>query len=87
MLCENGTQCTLWWWGRAFTSQSRGPKFDSWEYVSTFVEFSLVKFNHIYFTSIEKQILTPYTNLSRFCFLGTTPVLVPNVWAIEKSQC
>ena len=37
-----------------------------------------------YFTSIEKQVLTTYTNLFRFCFLGTTPVLAPNVWAIEK---
>ena len=27
---------------------------------------------------------TTYTNLSRFCFLGTIPVLVPNVWANEK---
>ena len=41
-------------------------------------------FKHIYFTSIEKQVLTTYTNLSRFCFLGTTPVLAPNVWANEK---
>ena len=44
------------------------------------------KFKHIYFTSIEKQVLTTYTNLSRFCFLGSTPVLAPNVWADEKSQ-
>ena len=42
------------------------------------------KFKHIYFTSIEKQVLTTYTNLSRFCFLGTTPVLAPNVWSNEK---
>ena len=44
------------------------------------------KFKHTYFSSIEKQVLTTYTNLSRFCFLGTTPVLAPNVWANEKSQ-
>ena len=44
------------------------------------------KFKHIYFTSTEKQVLTTYTDLSRFCFLGTTPVLAPNVWANEKSQ-
>ena len=44
------------------------------------------KFKPIYFTSIEKQVLTTYTNLSRFCFLGTTPVLARNVWANEKSQ-
>ena len=47
---------------------------------------SLVKFKHIYFTSTEKQVLTTFTNLSRFCFLGTTPVLAPNVWANEKSH-
>ena len=41
---------------------------------------------HIYFTSIEKQVLTTYTNFSRFCFLGTTPVLASNVWAKDKSQ-
>ena len=41
-------------------------------------------FKHIYFTSIEKQVLTTYTNLSGFCFLGTAPVLAPNVWANEK---
>ena len=46
----------------------------------------LIKFKHIYFTSIEKQVPTTYTILSRFCFLGTTPVLAPNVWANEKSQ-
>ena len=42
------------------------------------------KFNHIYFTSIEKQVLTTYTNLSRLCFLGTSPVLTLNVWANEN---
>ena len=40
----------------------------------------------IYFTSIEKQVFTTYTNLSRFCFLGTTPVLTPNVWANENPE-
>ena len=48
--------------------------------------YNKYKFKHIYFTSIEKQVLTTYFNLSRFCFLGTTPVLAPNVWANEKSQ-
>ena len=33
---------------------------------------------------IERQVLTTYTNLSRFCFLGTTPVRPPNVWDNEK---
>ena len=46
----------------------------------------ILLFKHIYFTSIEKQVLTTYTNLSLFCFLGTTPVLAPNVWTNEKSQ-
>ena len=32
-------------------------------------------FKHIYFTPIAKQVLTKYTNLSRFCFLGITSVL------------
>ena len=52
---------------------------------SALQHLSMFKFKHIYFTSIEKQVLTTYTNLSRFCFLGTTPVLAPNVWANEKS--
>ena len=45
---------------------------------------SFLQFKLIYFTSIQKQVLTTYTNLSRFCFLGTTPVLAPKVWANEK---
>ena len=36
-------------------------------------------FKHTYFTSIEKQVLTTYANLSQFCVLGTIPVLEPNV--------
>ena len=43
-------------------------------------------FKHIYFTSIEKQIFTTYTNLSRFCILGTTPALMPDVWANENPK-
>ena len=27
-----------------------------------------------------------YIDLSRFCFLGTTPVLAPNVWANENPK-
>ena len=50
------------------------------------VKVALVLFKHIYFTLIEKQVLTTYTNLSRFCFLGTTPVLAPYVWANENPQ-
>ena len=42
-------------------------------------------FKHIYLTSIEKKVLTIYTHLSRFCFLGATKVLAPNVWANENS--
>ena len=40
----------------------------------------------MYFTSIEKQVLTTYTNLSQLCFLGTKPVLAPNVWANENPK-
>ena len=43
-------------------------------------------FVFIYFTLIEKQILTTYANLSRFCFLETTPVPAPNVWANENPK-
>ena len=48
--------------------------------------FSLVFKKDNYFTSIEKQVLTTYTNLSRFCSLGTTPVLAPNMWANENPK-
>ena len=48
--------------------------------------FSLVQFKLIYFTSIEKQVLTTYTNLCQFRFLGTTPVLVLNTWANENPK-
>ena len=40
----------------------------------------------MYFTSIEKQVLTTYANLSRFCFQGTTPVLELNVWGNENPE-
>ena len=33
----------------------------------------------ISFTSIQKQVLTAYTNLSRLWFLETTTVLTPSV--------
>ena len=46
----------------------------------------MFKFKHIYFTLIEKQFLTTYTNLFWICFLVITPVLAPNVWDNEKSQ-
>ena len=48
--------------------------------------FQVKYVKYIYFTSTEKQVLTTNTNLSRFCFLGSTPVLAPTVWANEKSQ-
>ena len=32
----------------------------------------------------NKFLQLSYTKLSRFCFLGTTPALAPNVWANEK---
>ena len=44
-------------------------------------EITEIKFKQIYLTSIEKQVLKTYINLSRFCFLGTTLVLAQNVWA------
>ena len=47
---------------------------------------NIFKFKHIYFTSFEKQVLATYTYLSRFCFLGTTPVLVLNVQANENPK-
>ena len=62
-----------------FSLNAKSPEVSEW--IS-----ELFKFEHIYFTSIQKQILTTYTNLSRFCFLGTTQVLAPNVCAKEKSQ-
>ena len=58
----------------------------SFNYANIHVKFKEKTFKHIYSTSIEKQVLTTYTYLSRFCFLGTTPVLAPNLWANEKSQ-
>ena len=43
---------------------------------SFYVSVSLMKliffFKKMYFTWTEKQVLTTYTNLSRFCFLGRT---------------
>ena len=41
----------------------------------------LILLKPIYFTSIEKQVLTTYTNLFRYCFVGTTLVLAPNMLA------
>ena len=54
------------------------------EMLVTSIFLFLVYFKHIYFTSNEKQVLEIYTNLSRFCFLGTTPVLKPNMWTNEN---
>ena len=39
----------------------------------------------IYFTSIEKQVLTTYTNFFRFYSVRTTPVFMPNMWANENT--
>ena len=36
------------------------------------------------FASIEKQVLTTYTNLCLFYFLGTTPALSLNMWVNEN---
>ena len=63
-----------------------------------FDDFREFNFKCIHFTSIKKQVRTTIkkqvrttytcTNLSRFCFLGTTPVLEPNVtvWANENPK-
>ena len=45
-----------------------------------------VAFKLIYFISIEKQVLTTFTNLSLFCFLGTTTLLAHNMWANENPK-
>ena len=57
----------------------RYPDLNSWR-----DKTGINSFKHIYFTSIEKQVLTTYTYLYRFIFPGTTPVLAPNVWTNEK---
>ena len=38
-----------------------------------------LKYKAIMSASFEKEVLTNQTNLSRFCLVGTTPVLAPNV--------
>ena len=50
------------------------------------INIVLDNYTCIYFTSIDEQVLTTYTNLSRFCCLGTTPVFAPNVWANENPK-
>ena len=54
----------------AFGQNNTGLDIQSWIFLK-----------HIHLTSTEKQVLTTYTNLLCFCFLETTPVLAPNVWA------
>ena len=51
-----------------------------------FVLYSIPSYKHIYFTSTEKQVFTIYTNVSRFCVLGSTPGLAQNVWAYENPK-
>ena len=53
----------------------KSPKFVVWE-----------RIKYISFPSIVRQFLTSYTNFSQFCFLGTTPVHAPNVWANENHK-
>ena len=55
-----------------------------WRHVKPGPVWERVK--HLYFTSIEKQVLSTYTYLSRFCFLGPTPVLGPNMWVNKNPQ-
>ena len=35
---------------------------------------------------LRNNFIQVHTNLSRFCFLGTTPVFGPNVWANENPK-
>ena len=64
--------------------QTTREKMHIWNFIVPNFSKLSYKFNHIYFTWIKKQVLTTYTNLFRFCFLGTTPVLAQNVSANEK---
>ena len=40
---------------------------------------------YLFFTSIDKHVLPNYAHLPLFSFLGTIPVLTPNVGAAEHS--
>ena len=40
-------------------------------------------FKHLFSHRLRNKFLQ-FILISRFCFLGTTPVLAPNVWANEK---
>ena len=42
------------------------------EYIIGILQNAVSYFKHIYFTSIEKQVLTTYTNLSRFSKMQLT---------------
>ena len=46
----------------------------------------MVSLNLSILHQLRNKFLATYTNLSWFCFLGTTPVLAPNVWANENSE-
>ena len=46
----------------------------------------LLKIQNIHFTWNEKQVPTTFASLTRFCFLGTTPVLAPNAWTNENAE-
>ena len=48
--------------------------------------FIICYFKPTHFTSIKKQLLTIYANLSRSFFLGTTPVLGSIMWANENAK-
>ena len=47
--------------------------------------FSCLVYYYLFYIDWE-QLLKNYTNLSQFCFLGTTPVLAANVWANENPK-
>ena len=46
----------------------------------------LIQFKHIYFTSIEKQILSASASLYVFRLLGTKPKLAPLLWPMNGSN-
>ena len=44
-----------------------------------------LRVKHVYCTLIERQVLTTCSLISQFCFLGTTTVLLLNVWFNEQT--
>ena len=59
------------------------------QYVSIWINLKFCRLvmgeMYLYYTDRE-TLLKTYTNLFQLCLLGTTPVLVLNVWANENSK-